>query len=270
MSLQRTRLLLDEMGIGPAWTLRALPAVEPVAPEPAAPEFAAFELTVPAFVEVDLIATESTRAQPVSAQAIAAMDWDQLSAAVASCTRCTLCDGRRSAVFGRGARDATMIVVGCCPGSADEETGAPLSGMPGQLLENMLAAIAIAPQQAYVTNLVKCRAQSQGKEQTQAQGQTQILPTPDQLAACRPYLERELVLLTQARTLLVLGQPAAHSLLGPAVPGLRGAVHKMGALAVVATLHPDQLLEQGPNMAEDRAAAWADLCVARGAHAASA
>jgi DNA polymerase len=245
MSLQRTRLLLDEMGIGPAWMLRAVPA----APAPSKPVAA-----------TELIVAESARAQPVSAQAIAAMDWDQLSAAVASCTRCTLCQGRRSAVFGRGARGGAMIVLGSGPGSADEEAGAPLSGMPGQLLDNMLAAIAVAPQHAYVTNLVKCTAQAQGRH---------AAPTQQQRDACRPYLERELALLTQARTLLVLGQPAARAL-GLAAPALRGAVHKMGALAVVATLDLESLLEQGPRMAQDRASVWADLCLARGVHDASA
>lgn len=245
MSLQRTRLLLDEMGIGPAWTLRVVPA----APEP--PVAAA-----------QLIVVESAQAEPVSASAIAAMTWNELSVAVASCTRCTLCQGGRNRVFGRGAMDAAMIVLGSGPGSFDEEAGAPISGMPGQLLENMLAAIAVAPQQAYVTYLVKCapaQMQESGRERHAA-------PTPDQLAACRPYLERELALLTQARTLLVLGQPAASSLLGLAAPALRGAVHNMGTLAVVATLELEPLLEQGPRMAQERASVWADLCLARSVH----
>jgi uracil-DNA glycosylase family 4 len=261
MSLQRTRLLLDEMGIGPSWALRAGPAVadEPAAPEPAAPEP----------VTSALAAAEPAPAAhvAVSAQAIAAMNWDQLAVAVASCTRCTLCQGRRNAVFGRGTRDASLVVVGSGPGSADEAAGMPLSGMSGQLLENMLAAINVAPQQVYVTNLVKCRVQAQTQIPTQAHGaEPDGAPTSQQLAACRPYLERELALLTHARTLLVLGQPAARSVLGPAVPALRGAVHRMDALAVVATLHPEQLLDQGQRMAQDRARAWADLCVARGAH----
>ena len=227
------------MGLGPQWMLRAVP-----------------ELAAPA--------------APVSAQAIAAMDWTALAAAAASCTRCDLCHGRSSSVFGRGARDAALIVLGSGPSSFDEAAGAPLCGAPGQLLDNMLQAIGLAPPDVYLTNLVKCRAQ----------GRAGAAPTPEQLSACRPYLERELTLLTQARTLLALGQPAAHSLLGSSVPSaaLRGAAHRWGALAVVATLHPEDMLK-GPaqeagaegmakNMADAKAKAWADLCVLRSAHGA--
>jgi DNA polymerase len=271
----RNALFLDEMGLGPQWTLRAA-AVPDMAAAPAAMP-AAMAAAIPAVssavmpavmaapmpVAIQAAAPAPAPATPVSAQAISAMDWTELAFAAASCTRCDLCHGRSKAVFGRGARDAALIVLGSAPSSADEEAGAPLCGAPGQLLDNMLLAIGLAPADVYVTSLVKCRAAA--------------APTPEQLSACRPYLERELALLAQGRTLLALGQPAARSLLGPALPSaaLRGTAHRWGAFAVVATLHPEDMLKgqaQGQGvttgMAEDKAKAWADLCVARGAHAA--
>jgi DNA polymerase len=188
----------------------------------------------------------------VSAQAIAAMDWNQLAAAAASCTRCALCRSRGNAVFGRGALDATLMVLGSAPNDIDEAAGAPVGGAPGQLLENMLRAIDLGPQQVYLTNLIKCRAPAGAA-------------TPEQMAACQPYLERELTLLSHARTVLALGQQAAASVL-PA-----GALQDaLGARAVVATLHPAEVLqnEKLPAMARAKARIWGDLCLVKGAHAA--
>src|SRR5471032_1317690 len=81
--------------------------------------------------------------------------------------------------------------------------------------------------------------------------------TPDEAAACRPYLERELAL-TGAAMLVTLGQAAAKGLLGAAA---RGKVLRRGELPVVATYHPDDLLRRP----EDKAKAWGDLCLARAA-----
>lgn len=225
MNLQSRRRFLDAMGLGPAWTLRRAPHIA------SAPESVPFSA-------------------PVSQQAIAAMNWIELAAAAASCTRCDLCRSRSNTVFGRGATDASLIVLGGAPDRVDEEAGAPVGGAPGQLLDNMLRAIDLAPQQVYVTNLVKCRPPAGAA-------------TAQQLSACRPYLERELTLLTQARTLLALGLQAEQS----ALPA--GA---LGAFAVVATLHPDDVLrsEQLPALAQAKARVWVDLCLAKDAHAARA
>jgi DNA polymerase len=191
---------------------------------------------------------------PVSDEAIAAMDWPALREAAARCTRCALGSSRKNAVPGRGDTAAAWLVVGAAPNRADEKEGRAIAGDGGALLDNMLLAIGLAgDRQVYVTNLLKCRPQGpDGAERA---------PQPDELAACRPYLERELAL-TQAKTIVTLGQPALKGLLGNAVPAARGAVHRLGTVAVVATYHPDDLLRQG----EAKARAWADLCLARSAH----
>jgi DNA polymerase len=145
----------------------------------------------------------------------------------------------------------------------------PLAGDPGKLLDNMLAAVGMGRERdVYVTNLIKCRPTTpNGGERA---------PTPQEAAACRPYLERE-VALTGADTVLTLGQIAANTLLGRPLPeplaGARGAVHALEtasaaggqAVRLVATLHPGELLRRGA----DKALAWADLCRARNARARS-
>jgi DNA polymerase len=186
---------------------------------------------------------------PVSDEAIAAMDWPALQAAVSSCTRCTLCETRVAAVNGRGAERASWIAIAAAPSPADEEAVEAVTGEAGQLLHNMLKAIELKPEaDVYITNVVKCRPPERN-------------PTGEEVLACRPYLERELAL-TGATMAMTFGQFAARGLMmGPAA---RGKVMHYGAnqLPVVATYHPHDLLGKP----EDKAKAWADLCLAKASH----
>lgn len=187
---------------------------------------------------------------PVSEEAIADMDWDELQAAVISCTRCKLCATRRQAVPGRGAPKASWMAIAAAPSVADEDAGQTISGEAGQLLDNMLKAVALSTKDnAYVTTLVKCRPQTEDGADR--------LPSAEEVMACRPFLEREMAL-SGATMSLTLGQLAAKGLLGVAA---RGKVHHYGTLPVVATYHPDDLLRKP----QDKAKAWADLCLARDA-----
>ena len=193
------------------------------------------------------------RAAPVSDEAIAAMDWAALKTAVSTCTRCSLCDVRRNAVNGRGAADAAWIAIAAAPSRLDEKDNQAITGEAGQLLDNMLKAIALRPEtDVYVTNLVKCRPSGDdGADRA---------PTGEELLACRPFLDRELAL-TGATMAMTFGQYAAKGLMmGPAA---RGKVMRYGAaeLPVVATYHPDDLLRRP----EDKAKAWGDLCLAKAA-----
>jgi DNA polymerase len=193
------------------------------------------------------------RTAPVSDEAIAAMDWPALKTAVSTCTRCSLCDTRRNAVNGRGAGDASWIAIAAAPSRLDEKDKQPVTGEAGLLLDNMLKAISLkSDTDVYVTNLVKCRPSS-------PDGSDRV-PTADELTACRPFFDRELVL-TGATMGMTFGQFAAKGLMmGPAA---RGKVMRYGAaeLPVVATYHPDDLLRKP----EDKAKAWGDLCLAKAA-----
>lgn len=259
---------LQEMGIGPLWTLRDAPAAEPV------PDAAPAEAPVPvqaARKEEVVEAARGEQAAPSAAPAVAdgaptdeqigRMNWDELRAAVANCTRCGACKEGRKPVFGTGATQATWFVAAGASTAADEQAGAPLSGDTGKLLDNMLFALDLARERdVYVTNLVKCHpVSSRGGDRA---------PTQEEANACRPYLERELAL-TSAGTVLTLGQIAANGLLGKPLSeplgGLRGAVHELRGVPLVATLHPGELLRRGA----DKALAWADLCRARAARARS-
>lgn len=194
------------------------------------------------------------RRAPVSDEAIADMDWPTLQAAVSSCTRCPLCETRRVAVNGRGAENARFFAIAAAPSAQDEQDAQPVSGEAGQLLNNMLKAIELKPDaDVYVATLVKCRPSTPDGADRH--------PTADELLACRPFLDRELAL-AGAGMAMTFGQFAAKGLmLGAAA---RGKVMHYGArkLPVVATYHPDDLLRKP----EDKAKAWADLCLAKTSH----
>lgn len=250
---ERDALFLDEMGIGPLWQLRSEPVQEAAeAPEAAAPA----SVPAPAAVRADSAAWDDSALAETAEPGIAQMDWPALRLAMSNCERCG-CGAGRKPVFGAGPRQARWLVAAGTPGAQDEQSGQPLSGEAGKLLENMLHAVGLSRERdVYVTPLVKCRPQSaNGGERA---------PTQEEVAACRPFLERELAL-TQAGAVLTLGQVAANGLLDKPLQepllGTRGAVHQLAGVPLVATLHPGELLRRGA----DKALAWADLCLARAA-----
>jgi uracil-DNA glycosylase family 4 len=190
---------------------------------------------------------------------IAQMDWDQLGLAIASCRRCSACRDGRAPVPGTGSKTARWLVAAGASTAADEKARIPLAGDPGKLLDNMLAAVELTrARDVYITNLIKCRPTTSGGGER--------APAPEEAAACRPYLERELAL-TGAGTVLTLGQIAANTLLGRPITeplaGVRGRAYPLQSVqaTLVATLHPGELLRRGG----DKALAWADLCRARAA-----
>jgi DNA polymerase len=188
----------------------------------------------------------------VSDEEIAAMDWPTLQAAVKACTRCALCKTREAAVPGRGDEQASWLMLDTAPNQDDEEYAEPITGNPGRLLDNMLRAVEQSTQKgAYITTLVKCRPSNEDG--------TQRAPGAQELQACRPYLERELEL-TQAKVVVALGHTTGQGLLGAAA---RGRIMMHGQTPVVATYHPADLLKRP----EEKAKAWADLCLAKSAHA---
>ncbi len=289
----RDSAFLQEMGIGPLWTLRDAAAgvgeqahaddLAQSAPEPAAmplPPPAAVPTAVPAPAPVVMPAPpavvakaappavspapgpatdsawgEEPPAPPPTEDEIAAMDWAQLKNAIANCTRCGLCKGGRKPVYGNGAQQATWLVAAGASTASDEKERQPVSGEPGKLLVNMLSAVDLSRESnVYVTNLIKCRP-------TSANGGDRA-PSAEEALACRPYLDRELAL-SGASMVLTLGQIAANALQGKplqeALAGSRGQVHQIAGVRLVATLHPGELLRRGA----DKALAWADLCLAR-------
>jgi len=194
-------------------------------------------------------AAAAARADTDRSVRISGLDWEALEADIRRCTACRLCEQRRQAVPGVGDRQADWMLVGEGPGAEEDRRGEPFVGPAGRLLDAMLAAIDLKRGEGvYIANAVKCRPPFNRT------------PEPDEIAACLPYLERQIALV-RPRLLVALGRPAAQALLGTDVRinAARGKVFSRGGIPVVVTYHPAYLLRNPA----DKAKAWQDLCFAR-------
>ena len=208
----------------------------------------------------------SKNINPQSTEDVTSLNWPALHQAVASCRACSLCEQRTQAVFGVGqvpdgadtAPQVDWLLVGEAPGENEDRVGEPFVGQAGQLLDNMLKAMALSRRdKVFIANVIKCRPPGNRN------------PTHDEVAQCEPYLHRQIALL-QPKMILALGKYAATSLLRATVPDvdktplgkLRGRVHAYThaglAIPVVATYHPAYLLRS----LTEKAKAWEDLCLA--------
>ena len=156
---------------------------------------------------------------------------EALARSAAGCTRCRLCEGRKTVVFGAGNPDADLMFIGEGPGAEEDRQGLPFVGPAGELLNRIIQAIDMRREEVYIANIVKCRPPGNRD------------PQPDEVAACRGYLERQIALV-QPRTIVALGRVAAQTLLGNASPigQMRGRWYQVQGIPTMVTYHPAALL----------------------------
>ena len=237
--MSRRDSILREMGLAPLWRLRAAPAETERVLEPV------LETTPQAapVAEAEPAPMVSLRSEEGEA------DWDTLIARIHDCRACRLCEQRRQAVPGVGDRNADWLFVGEGPGAEEDVQGEPFVGQAGRLLDNMLAAIGLRRgEDVYIANAVKCRPPHNRT------------PEADEIAACHPFLARQIALLAP-RLIVALGRPAAQALLHTEVKigAARGRTFRYGEIPVIVTYHPAYLLRN----LQDKAKAWEDLSFAR-------
>ena len=217
----------------------AAPRVAKPAPEPA-PAAAAPLLAVP----------DDGQAARARGLAASAATLDELRRIMESFDGCNLKFTASRLVFGDGNPEAPLMVIGEAPGADEDRQGEPFVGRAGKLLDQMLRAMGWPREQVYIGNLLKCRPPNNRD------------PQLDEVAACEPYLHRQIELV-RPDLLLVLGRVAAQNLLKTELPigKLRGQVHRYGPLQtpLVVTYHPAYLLRSP----REKARAWADLKRAR-------
>jgi DNA polymerase len=120
------------------------------------------------------------------------------------CTRCRLHQTRTNAVPGEGDPSTEVVVIGEGPGQNEDIEGRPFVGRAGGLLVRLLGHIGWTRQDVFITNIVKCRPPGNRD------------PEPDEVAACAPFLRRQLETLDPA-VIVTLGR---HSM-GRFMPGAR-------------------------------------------------
>ena len=246
--------ILEEMGISPRWVRR-----DPATAVRSANLGTAARLPTPA-VSVTSALAESPplpekRVAPVldSRVDIAGMNWEDLRQRIKSCQSCNLCTERKQAVPGVGDESASWLFIGEGPGAEEDARGEPFVGQAGKLLDAMLAAIDLKRgEDVYIANAVKCRPPGNRT------------PEANELAACFPYLQRQIALI-RPKLIILLGRVAVTSVLGQdaSLSSLRGKTLSYRAgdreVPVIVTYHPAYLLRNLP----DKAKAWEDLCRAR-------
>jgi uracil-DNA glycosylase len=164
---------------------------------------------------------------------------EQIAQEVGRCTKCRLSESRTNAVPGEGHPETEVVFVGEGPGFNEDQQGRPFVGAAGGLLNELLKSIGWSREEVYITNVVKCRPPGNRD------------PAPDEIGACRPYLERQLKVLDPA-VLVTLGRISTGTLLpGARIGGSHGTVRPLspdtGASNAVAypMYHPAAAFRQG-------------------------
>jgi DNA polymerase len=165
------------------------------------------------------------------------------------CRACDLWKLGTQTVFGEGSSRAPIMFVGEQPGNEEDLAGHPFVGPAGRLLDRALADAGIDRATVYVTNVVKhFKWEPRGKRRLHKK------PNAGEIAACRPWLDTE-VMLVKPRILVCLGATAAQALLGRQfrVTAHRGEfVPSPLAPLVLATVHPSSILRAPDDEARRR------------------
>jgi uracil-DNA glycosylase len=174
---------------------------------------------------------------------------DKVRAAARDCQACDLWRLGTQTVFGEGAKKVQLMLVGEQPGNEEDLSGHPFVGPAGKLLDRALADAGIDRTAVYVTNVVKhFKWEPRGKRRIHKK------PNAGEIAACRPWLDTE-IMLVKPRAIVCLGATAAQALLGRQfkVTAQRGEfIPSPLAPLVLATVHPSSILRAPDDEARHR------------------
>jgi DNA polymerase len=152
----------------------------------------------------------------------------------ATCTRCRLSQGRTQVVYGVGDPHADLMFIGEAPGFHEDKQGEPFVGASGQLLNRMLAEVEIRREDVFINNVILCRPPGNRD------------PLPDELEACRPWLDERIALIDPA-VVVTLGNWATRYILGSqvSISRVRGQRFAWNGRTVIPTFHPAAILRGG-------------------------
>lgn len=161
---------------------------------------------------------------------------EQIRKNLGDCQRCKLGTTRKKLVFGVGNPKARLVFVGEGPGADEDEKGEPFVGDAGRMLNRIISAMGLQREEVYICNVVKCRPPQNRNPET------------DEIAACSPFLLRQLYSV-KPEVIVALGTFAAQAVLGTKEPisKLRGKFHDFHGIPLMPTYHPSYLLRTGGN-----------------------
>jgi len=195
---------------------------------------------------VDRMVEDMTANESAAARASA---WEELKNRVAACDRCGLALTRTNVVFGQGAVETPLVFVGEGPGADEDQQGLAFVGKAGQLLTKVLSAGGISRDEAFITNVVKCRPPNNRT------------PAPEEMMRCGDYLEAQLLLL-RPKVLVCLGAISAKWILKTteAISALRGRWFEWRGIEVFPMFHPSYLLrDESRRKGSPKDLTWQDV-----------
>ena len=152
------------------------------------------------------------------------------------CTRCPLHRFRTQAVPGVGPSSARIVFVGEAPGRQEDRRGEPFVGAAGKVLDELLASVGLSRADVYITNVVKSRPTSGPRP-----GRNR-LPTPDEIAACLPWLDEQLRIIRPA-VIVTLGRIALEQFApGRALAKVHGRLITDTRVTILPLYHPATVL----------------------------
>jgi len=151
---------------------------------------------------------------------------EKIANEIIGCPLCKLSRSRKNAVPGEGQVSARIIFVGEAPGKSEDEKGKPFVGAAGRILNIAMEKAGIKRSEVFITNAVKCRPPDNR------------VPEADELASCRPYLERQIFRISP-KVICILGSTAYSSILGgKSITADRGKIIKRNGQKYFLTVHP--------------------------------
>ena len=171
-------------------------------------------------------------------------DLETLQKEVSSCGRCPLAETRTNVVFGEGHPRARLMFIGEAPGGDEDKQGRPFVGRAGQLLTKIIESIGLERKDVFIANILKCRPPNNRN------------PLPSEIAACSPYLIKQIELI-RPEVICALGKFAAQTLLNSETPisRLRGTFYDFRGIKLMPTYHPAYLLRNPGGKKE----VWEDM-----------
>lgn len=173
---------------------------------------------------------------------------EELNRLILSCQKCPLSSLRTQAVPGEGSAAAELMFVGEAPGRDEDLQGRPFVGRAGQLLRKIIAAMDLAENEVYITNVVKCRPPENR------------IPAKEEIQICSSYLIRQIKLI-QPKVIVSLGRVPTEFFMPSGRRGmseLRGNFIEFGGLPVMPTFHPSYLIRNEANRDLKRQV-WEDM-----------
>ncbi len=157
---------------------------------------------------------------------------NDLAEQIRVCVLCRLSQSRTNAVPGEGPEDAQLMFIGEAPGFHEDRLGRPFVGAAGQKLDELLERVGLKRANVYITNVVKCRPPANRD------------PEPDEIEACRPYLDRQIELI-RPRMIVTLGRfSMARYFPGASISRIHGQPKRVGNVIYYPVFHPAAALHQ--------------------------